>query len=337
MPTDVLSRSEAEARAATVSEVSYQIRLDLIAGAKDYAGVATIRFAGSEATFLEFLGGAIESMTVNGKPHEPAWDGARITLSADDLEASNEITISYRKPYDHSGEGFHQFVDPTDGAEYLYTQFEPYSAHRLFPCFDQPDLKATYLLTVTAPAEWKIISSGRITGEEQATDGRTITSFEETVRFSTYLFSVIAGRWHEVVGEHNGLPMSLYTRHSMAQFIDADEIFHITADGMDFFGEFFGRQYPFTKYDQMFVPEFNWGGMENVAAVTYSDTLIFRDPPTRDQRVRRAEILLHELAHMWFGDLVTMQWWNDLWLNESFATFAAYLAIDHTGEWGESW
>ncbi|MEE8330545.1 MAG: aminopeptidase N [Acidimicrobiia bacterium] len=337
MPIDVLTRSEAEARAAKVSAVSYTIQLDLIAGAKDYAGVATIRFSGSEATFLEFLGGAIESMTINGAPHEPAWDGVRIDLPADLLAASNEITISYRKPYDHSGEGFHQFVDPTDGAEYLYTQFEPYSAHRLFPCFDQPDLKATYLLTVTAPVEWKIISAGRIVGEEEASEGRTISSFEETVRFSTYLFSVIAGPWHEVAGEHNGLPMSLYTRHSMAQFIDADEIFHLTKGGMDFFGSFFGREYPFTKYDQMFVPEFNWGGMENVAAVTYTDGLIFRDPPTRDQRIRRAEIILHELAHMWFGDLVTMQWWNDLWLNESFATFAAYLAIDDTGEWGESW
>jgi aminopeptidase N len=337
MPSDVLSRSEAAARKAAVSDVSYRLSLDLVAGAKDYSGVATVSFNGSADTFLEFLGGAIESMTINGVSQDPEWDGARIRLHATQLAEANEITITYRKPYDHSGEGFHQFFDPNDGAEYLYTQFEPYGAHRLFPCFDQPDLKATYHLTVTAPEDWRIISSGAIATQEPSSDGRIVTTFEETLPFSTYLFSVIAGAWNEVADDHNGLPMSLYTRRSMAEFIDPDELFHITKAGMEFFGEFFGRRYPFTKYDQMFVPEFNWGGMENVAAVTYSDTLIFRDPPTRDQRVRRAEILLHELAHMWFGDLVTMEWWNDLWLNESFATFAAYLAIDDTGEWGESW
>jgi aminopeptidase N len=161
--------------------------------------------------------------------------------------------------------------------------------------------------------------------------------FEKTVPFSTYLFSVVAGDYESVYDEHAGIPLGLHARASLMQHLDADVLFDLTKRGIDFFGEFFSEPYPFGKYDQVFVPEFNWGGMENVANVTYTDSVVFRDPPTEDQFIRRSEYFLHELAHMWFGDLVTLRWWNDLWLNESFASYVAYLALSRFDDYPSIW
>jgi len=335
---DVLTREEAIARAVKVSDVSYDIAIDLEMDDKTYRGDVTVRFAGAgDDLFLEFVGGSIERFLVNGYEREADWDGARIVLPAELLSDENQVRLVYENPYDRTGEGFHHFIDPEDGSEYLYTQFEPYSAHRVFPCFDQPDIKATYEISVVAPTEWEVVTSSRQVDIEDAGGGRTLRRFEKTVLFSTYLVSLIAGPYAVVRDDHHGLPLGLFCRRSFAEHLDSDNIFKETKDGLDIFARFFGKAYPFTKYDQLFVPEFNWGGMENVAAVTYTDQLIFKDPPTRDQVIRRSEILLHELAHMWFGDLVTMSWWNDLWLNESFATFIAYLALDEAGYYDDLW
>ncbi|MCB2222658.1 MAG: aminopeptidase N [Actinobacteria bacterium] len=335
---DRLTREEAEARAGQLADITYALDLDLEAGAKTFRGDVTVTFAhrGGD-TFLEFMGGSIGRFEVNGSEMEAAWDGHRIALPARILAAENEIRISYERRYDKTGEGFHQFIDPEDGAEYLYTQFEPYSAHRLFPCFDQPDLKAVYRVSVTAPDEWAVVTAGAEIDREQLPDGRSRRTFAETVPFSTYLLAVCAGPFASVHDEHDGIPLGLYVRAGWLEHLDAEEVFSITKKGIDFYSDLFDEPYPFGKFDQLFVPEFNWGGMENVATVTYTDTVVFRDPPTEDQLTRRAEFLLHELAHMWFGDLVTMRWWADLWLNESFASYAAYLAIDADGRFPAVW
>jgi aminopeptidase N len=336
---DRLTQEEARRRAEVISDVRYELHLDLESGAKTYAGDCTIRFTreGGGETFLDFTGSVIERFVVNDVEHDPVWRENRLALAAEWLAPVNEIRIQYVNSYDHSGEGFHQFVDPEDDAEYLYTQFEPFSAHRMFPCFDQPDLKATYELAVTAPPDWLVMTASRPVGTDTAADGRTRHAFETTVPFSTYLLSVVAGPYRSVTSDHNGIPLGLYCRASLVDYLDADDLLTLTAAGIDFFGEFFGHPYPFTKYDQIFVPEFNWGGMENVGNVTYSDRYLFRDPPTETQRLGRVEVFLHELAHMWFGDLVTMEWWNDVWLNESFATYMAYLGIERVTEFSDGW
>jgi aminopeptidase N len=334
---DRLTQEEAEARAASVSDVAYVLDLDLEAGAKTFRGDVTITFRhrGGD-TFLEWAGGSITRFRVNGTDVDPERNGA-VRLPASLLGESNEVRVTYEREYDHTGEGFHQFVDPEDGSEYLYTQFEPYSAHRLFPCFDQPDLKATYELAVTAPSSWMVTSAGREVGREELPDGRSRRVFDKTVPFSTYLFSVVAGEYRSVFDEHDGIALGLHTRASLVPHLDADVLFDLTKRGLDFFGDFFAEPYPFGKYDQVFVPEFNWGGMENVANVTYTDSIVFRDPPTEDQLVRRSEFFLHELAHMWFGNLVTLRWWNDLWLNESFASYVGYLALSTFDDYPAIW
>ena len=340
---DSLTQEEATARAARVSDVSYDLHLDLTGGALRYRGDLTIRFALSEGgggdgdVFLDHTGGGIERLEVNGVGVEPVETTYRLTLPGDALAGQNEVRIVFEHDYDHTGDGFHQFIDPEDGGEYLYTNFEPYACHRFFPCFDQPDLKASYALTVDAPAEWELIANTSEAEREALPDGRLRRRFEQTERFSTYLFALIAGPYHVVRDDHHGIPLGFYCRGSLAQYLDEDELFEVTRQGLDFYADFFGYPYAFHKYDQVFVPEFNFGAMENVGAITHSERMVFRDPPTENQRLGRAEVILHEMAHMWFGDLVTMRWWNDLWLNESFATYMAYLALSEATRFQSAW
>lgn len=336
---DVLTQEEAQARAARVSNCRYTIDIDLQAKSTTYRGDVTVEFdlSGEGDLFLDFRGKEIHSLRVNGREVEPDWTGYRLTLPADALGASNRVEISYTNEYDTAGDGFHHFVDPEDGEEYMYSQCEPYDSHRIFPNFDQPDIKATYRLTVTAPSHWRVVANSP---EESATptdDGRTRHVFEETPRFSTYLFALIVGPYEAFHDEHRGIPLGLYCRKSLAKYIDTDELFEITKQGLDFFVDFFAYPYPFKKYDQLFVPENNAGAMENVGAVTHNEAFIYRDPPTDNQRRRRAEVILHEMAHMWFGNLVTMRWWNDLWLNESFATYMSYLAMTKATRFTTGW
>lgn len=321
---DVLTEEEAAERARRVSGVEYRIALDLRPKAETYRGDVTITFRLADAApvFLDFTGHRVDTLEVNGVAvGTPDWTGYRLTLRDGLRGGENTVRVAYENEYDHTGEGFHQFTDPEDGEEYLYTNFEPYASHRLFPQFDQPDIKGRYTLTVTAPAAWRLIANSPEATLAEAPDGRRITTFERTQTFSTYLFALIAGPFEVFRGRWEDVALGFYARKSLAPFVDQDELFEVTRQGMAFYAGFFDYPYPFGKYDQVFVPEFNAGAMENVGAVTHSERLVFRDPPTDNDRLNRAEVILHELAHMWFGNLVTMRWWDDLWLNESFASW----------------
>ncbi len=338
-PHDILTREEAEGRAARIRSADYTMGIEIQRGAATYNGDVEIRFddSGSGDTFLDYRGKRIELLEINGHSAVPRWDGYRLTLPGDLLGKSNVVRIVHENEYDHGGDGFHQFIDPEDGEEYLYTNFEPYEAHRLFPCFDQPDIKGAYQVTVTAPSEWEVIANSRAERSVEQPDGRTRHVFPRTLAFSTYLFAIVCGPYHQVRDQHGDVDLGLFCRKSMAKYLDADELFTLSKQGLDFFAEFFDYPYPWGKYDQVFVPEFNAGAMENVGAVTFNEYMVFRDPPTDNQRRRRAETLLHEMAHMWFGNLVTMRWWNDLWLNESFATYMSYLCLEKATRFTAGW
>ena len=239
--------------------------------------------------------------------------------------------------YSHTGEGLHRFVDPVDGAVYLYTQFETADAKRMFACFDQPDLKAEFAFTVLAPDGWVVLTNSPDVTTEPGAGGAVLHRFAPTVRMSTYVTALIAGEYHGVTTEHDGIPLGLYCRKTLARYLDADILFTQTRQGFDFFHQAFGVRYPFGKYDQIMVPEFNAGAMENAGAVTFREEYLFRSRVSRYAYERRCETLLHEMAHMWFGDLVTMRWWDDLWLNESFATWASMVAMVNATEFDSGW
>ncbi len=226
-----------------------------------------------------------------------------------------------------------------DGGVYLYSDLETSDAHRVYACFDQPDLKATFEFTVTVPAGWRVISNMApdVTGEPRAGQGTARWHFPPSPLMSTYITAVAAGPYHEVRAEHDGIPLGLYCRQSLAQYLDPDEIFEVTRQGFDFFHQAFGIRYPFGKYDQLFVPEYKAGAMENAGCVTFLEDYLFRSRVTDFRRQSRATTILHEMAHMWFGDLVTMRWWDDLWLNESFATWASQLAQAEATRWPGAW
>jgi aminopeptidase N len=338
---DVLYRAEAEARAARVQEASYELELELFEGRETYTGRVVITFAlqpSDEPLFLDFSG-RVRSVQANGTDIEPDHRQHRLWLAPERLGMHNRLVIDYENAYIGTGDGVHHFVDPEDGATYVYSNFEPFSAHRLFPCFDQPDIKAVYKLTVAAPASWKVVTSEEPIGSSLLAGGRRLHEFHPSGRFSTYLLPLVAGPWVQVSDGHRGVPLGLFGRASMRAELErsADEIFEVTAQGLDYYADLFGRPYPFSKYDQLFVPEFNAGAMENVGAVTFHDSFLFRDPPTYGQRLTRGEVVLHELAHMWFGDLVTMRWWDDLWLNETFATYMSYRALADATRFDDAW
>jgi len=338
---DVLYRDEAVERAARVHDVRYELSLELTEGRETYTGRAVIEFhldSTDSPLFLDFTGGP-RLLTVNGSLVEPDHRGHRIWFPPDQLRLHNRVVIEYENNYDATGDGLHHFVDPEDGETYLYSNLEPFSAHRIIPCFDQPDIKATYRLMVTAPPRWRVITAEAVEEVSALPDGRSLHDFPRTERFSTYLFSLIAGPYEVLASAHDGIPLGLYGRISMRRELarSADEIFEVTGQGMDYYADLFGRRYPFRKYDQLFVPEFNAGAMENVGAVTFHDSFLFRDPPTHTQRLLRGEVVLHELAHMWFGDLVTMRWWDDLWLNETFATYLSYRCLADATRFSDAW
>ncbi len=337
---DILTQTEAAERALRVHDVSYDIRLDLVGGQPTYRGDVVVRFSvsGDGPLFLDFRGREIERLELNGEQLQPEWTGYRLTLP--NVAAGDAVlSVVYVNDYDTTGDGFHRFVDPEDGEEYVYTNFEPYEAHRLFPCFDQPDIKATYRFTVTAPSAWQVIGNTRLDSSTPADDGRTTHRFDQSEVFSTYLVALVGGPYVRRSIAHGDLELGLYARRSMDRYMDehAPEILEVTAQGMDFYAELFDQPYPFSKYDQIFVPEYNSGAMENVGCVTYNELYLFRDKATDNQRLDRAETFLHELAHMWFGNLVTMRWWDDLWLNESFATYISYVAMTEASRFRNAW
>jgi aminopeptidase N len=324
-----LTRDEARARASLLNVASYDVELDLTTGHETFGSTTTVTFTATRpgaTTFIELAARAVREIALNGVALDVAevFDGERITLPH--LAESNRLTVVADCVYSRTGEGLHRFVDPVDEAVYLYTQFETYDAHRMYACFDQPDLKATFSLSVTAPADWKIVSNSAVAAVAEAAIGVRVTRFLTTPVMSTYITALVAGPYHEVRDSHDGIDLGLYCRRSLAEFLDPAELFEITRQGFDFYHRVFDYRYPFGKYDQLFVPEFNAGAMENAGCVTFLEDYVFRAKVTEARRERRAETILHEMAHMWFGDLVTMRWWDDLWLNESFATYMSVLA-----------
>ncbi len=343
-----LTRDQAAERAATISVQSYHIEVDLTDGAgqpgeKTFATRSTIRFRAEpgSATFVDFVGDGIACATLNGVDIDVSGWTTSGGLRLADLATSNELTIDAVGLYMNTGEGLHRFVDPVDGAVYLYSQFETADAKRLYGCFDQPDLKATFTVTVTAPADWQVVSNGAPVATDDGIDegpaGSKVHRFETTQPMSTYVTALVAGPYHVVRDTHDGIDLSIFCRATLAQYLDADRLFEQTKQGFDFYHQAFGVRYPFGKYDQLFVPEFNAGAMENAGAVTFREELVFRSRVTRYMYERRCETILHEMAHMWFGDLVTMRWWDDLWLNESFATWASVVAQTSATEYTSGW
>jgi aminopeptidase N len=342
VPGENLTRLEAQQRKAIISVSSYQIALDLTTGPTTFSSTTTVSFTATDgaSTFIDALTETVHSVTLNGAPLDVAVaDGTRIQL--DNLQAENVLEVVADFAYTNTGEGLHRFVDPVDGEVYLYSQFEVPDSRRVFAVFEQPDLKATFQFTITAPSRWEVVSN-EPTPEPVSTGSTSTWTFAPTPILSSYVTAIVAGPYAVVRSElttrgGRTVPLGIFSRKSLSQYLDADYIFEKTRQGFAYYEEKFQYDYPFTKYDQLFVPEFNAGAMENAGAVTFTETYVFRSKVTDAIKERRVVTILHELAHMWFGDLVTMKWWNDLWLNESFAEWASTIATAEATEWTEAW
>jgi len=334
MPGLNLTREEATERASVISSVTrYEISLDLTRGDTDFGSFTRIEFDAREgaSTFADLVSNNVHSITLNGAALDPfsAHQDNRIAL--ENLAEHNVLEVDASCQYMHTGEGLHRFVDPADGQAYTYSQFEVPDARRVYTTFEQPDLKSVFTLTVKAPKGWKVFSNAPTPSPEEEGDA-WIYRFATTEKMSTYITAIVAGPYEGTTAsltssDGRTIDLGVYARASIIEHLDADEIIEITRQGFEFFEGAYGIAYPFTKYDQIFVPEYNAGAMENAGCVTFRDAYVFRTRPTEAQMEARANTILHELAHMWFGDLVTMKWWNDLWLNESFAEFMSHLAL----------
>jgi aminopeptidase N len=341
-----LTRDEAAARAELLTVDGYEISLELSGDdVPTFRSTSTVRFdcrAPGSDTFVDLIAPTVHEVVLNGRslPVDEVVSTARIALP--DLAEHNELTVVADAAYMRTGEGMHRFVDPVDKEVYLYSQFEVADARRVFACFDQPDLKGTFAFTVTAPDHWQVVSVSPTPQPEPAGPGRATWRFAVTPRLSTYVTATVAGPYHvdraEVTSrDGRTIPLGVFCRASLARYLDADNVIDVTRAGFAHFEALFDTDYPFTKYDQLFVPEFNAGAMENAGAVTIAETYVFRSKVPEATVERRALTILHELAHMWFGDLVTMRWWDDLWLNESFAEYASTRCQAESTRWSSAW
>jgi len=344
MPGLNLTRVEAQERAELLSVASYDVALDFSKGDEVFLSTTTVRFSATAgaSTFIDAYTRTVHSVTLNGRELDPAAVSDNIRIQLDQLEQDNELIVVADFEYTNTGEGLHRFVDPVDQEVYLYTQFEVPDSRRVFTVFEQPDLKATFQFTITAPSAWEVVSNST-TPEPEKIDGWFSTwRFAPTPLLSSYVTAIVAGPYAVVRDELTSrdgrvVPLGIFARQSLSEYLDADYIFEKTRQGFAYYEEKFDYAYPFEKYDQLFVPEFNAGAMENAGAVTFTETYVFRSKVTDAIKERRVVTILHELAHMWFGDLVTMKWWNDLWLNESFAEWASTIATAEATEWTEAW
>jgi aminopeptidase N len=353
MPGTNLTRDEAATRAALLDVTSYSVDLDLTTRPEDeqstsFGSTTTIRFTCTEPgaeTFADLVDATVHEITLNGEALDPAtaYADSRITLPG--LQADNELVVRADCTYSRTGEGLHRFVDPVDDRVYLYSQFEVPDARRVYTTFEQPDLKAPFTFTVTAPSHWKVVSNSPSPEPEALPDpgasDKGVWRFAPTKPMSTYITAIVAGEYHEVQhvyrGKHGDIPLGHYCRQSLVEHLDVDELVKITEQGFAFFEDAFDYPYPFGKYDQLYVPEYNMGAMENAGCVTLRDEYLPRSRQPRSFYEFRCSVILHEMAHMWFGDLVTMKWWDDLWLNESFAEWACYHAEVEATEYTDSW
>ena len=345
MPGENLTRAEAKLRAEKLSVESYLVELDVTTDEKTFSTKTTVHFSCSEPGFESFIDAqtaSVEAITLNGQALDPATHSDNVRITLPNLQNQNVLVVEATGKYSNSGEGLHRFVDPVDGEVYLYTQFEVPDSRRMFAVFEQPDLKATFEFHVTAPSRWQVISNSATPAPTEVDGNNSVWRFAPTPRISSYITALIAGPysvWTDELTSSDGrkIPLGVFCRESLAKYMDADYIFDKTKAGFEFFEKLFDFPYPFEKYDQLWVPDFNAGAMENAGAVTFVENYVFRSAVTDAIRERRVVTILHELAHMWFGDLVTMKWWNDLWLNESFAEYVSTLATAETSEWKEAW
>ena len=349
MPGENLTRIEAQERRAVIDTQSYEISLDLTKGAEVFGSRSVVRFTATPgaSTFIDLIAREVREITLNGEQVDPSAAVADSRIALGDLQAENVLIVDADCLYTNTGEGLHRFVDPVDGEVYLYSQFEVPDSRRVFAVFEQPDLKATFQFTVTAPSAWKVVSNSPtpepiVHDSSSGSEGVATWGFAPTPRISSYITALVAGPYEATFSELTSasgkvIPLGVYGRKSLWQHLDADYIFDKTRQGFEYFEAKFGVPYPFEKYDQLFVPEFNAGAMENAGAVTFTETYVFRSKVTDAVKERRVVTILHELAHMWFGDLVTMKWWNDLWLNESFAEWASTIATAEATEWEAAW
>jgi aminopeptidase N len=333
-----LTRTEAITRAGLLRVSAYHVDLDLSAarGSGHFGSTTTVRFSCARpggSTFAELYALSIVEVRLNGEPlPAEAWADNRLRLAG--LREDNELVVRATMAYSNTGEALHKFTDPEDGEVYLYAKSGMDKAPGIFACFDQPDLKAPITLTVTADPEWTVLANGAGT---RVAPGRW--EFAATPPISTYLMTVVAGPYHARYTEHDGVPLGLHCRRSLAPHLDKDtgEIFQITAACLDRYHELFGIRYPFGKYDQAFVPEFPTGAEENPGCVTIREELLFRSAATEADREIRAMVLAHEMAHMWFGNLVTLRWWDDIWLNESFAEYMGWRLTAEVTRFRNAW
>ena len=332
MPGLNISRAEARERSSHLAVTSYVVTIDVCQGPENFITSSTVKFSCNQPgydTFIDAVGKKIISATLNGADVDVAnYDGESVFLKG--LAAENELVIEILGDYSKTGEGLQYSVDPADNEVYLYSQGETAYIRKMYPCFDQPDLKATFQLTVTAPAHWEVISNSPVKAKNSIAGDKNVWEFLPTPRISTYITALIAGPYYHVHDEYVGqktVPLGIYCRKSLAESLDPEDIFLVTKQGFAYFEKVFGLAYPFEKYDQIAVVDFNWGAMENSGAVTFLENLlVFRSKVTERMYDARANTILHEMAHMWFGNMVTMQWWDDLWLNESFAEWSSHLA-----------
>ena len=342
MPGTNLTQTEAAERAALLDVTAYHVDLDLTRGPVTFATTSTITFSCTQpgaSTFVDFIGAGVERVVLNGVEQPVRHADSRITLTG--LAAHNEVRIEATAHYTNTGEGLHRFVDPVDGEVYLYSHFEVPDSRRMYPVFEQPDLKASFTFAVTAPASWQVVSNSPTPSPVDLGSGQARWDFAATPRISSYITALVAGPYDvvrdSVTTRAGEVPLGIYCRRSLRPHLDAGNLFEVTKAGFAFFEGEFDTPYPFAKYDQLFTPEYNMGAMENAGCVTINEVYIFASKVTDALIERRALTVLHELAHMWFGNLVTMKWWNDLWLNESFAEWASTTCQAEATPWRDAW
>lgn len=352
MTNENLTHEEAALRASTISVDSYDVHIDLTHAKSDletYPVATTIRFSASKgaSTFIDYIHQSLESVKLNGLtlPLDQAVQGSRILLPQ--LEEHNTLSIKGRSYFSRSGEGLHRYLDPADGRIYLYTQYEPADCRRVFPNFEQPDLKAVFNFRITAPKNWVVSSNGELDREIEDPSDPSISQrvFKPTAPISTYITALVAGEYYTAFDTYTPssrvnsgpIPLVAYCRQSLKEHFDYQNIFTVTKQGLDFFQDLFDYPYPYPKYEQAFVPEYNLGAMENPGLVTFTEGYIFISGADQSQLESRANVICHEMSHMWFGDLVTMKWWNDLWLKESFADFMGHLGAAEANGYQDAW